>query len=158
MKIATIYSYGANEELIDEKHQRDYLENQIKDYNEMFGTNYSTESFNEYYVDVSKRSKNKQIDILLVVNMFLTGFDNPLLNTLYVDKNLKYHGLIQAFSRTNRIFDKNKSYGQIVTFQAPVSFKESVDNANGKMLPFELQKTYDDVRTTGGYTGRKDEA
>ena len=126
LKIATIYSYGANEELIDEKHQRDYLENQIKDYNEMFGTNYSTESFNEYYVDVSKRSKNKQIDILLVVNMFLTGFDNPLLNTLYVDKNLKYHGLIQAFSRTNRIYNDKKMQGNIVCFR---NLKKRTDEA-----------------------------
>lgn len=126
LKIATIYSYGANEELIDEKHQRDYLENQIKDYNEMFGTNYSTDSFNEYYVDISKRSKNKQIDILLVVNMFLTGFDNPLLNTLYVDKNLKYHGLIQAFSRTNRIYNDKKMQGNIVCFR---NLKKRTDEA-----------------------------
>ena len=126
LKIATIYSYGANEELIDEKHQRDYLENQIMDYNEMFGTNYSTDSFNEYYVDISKRSKNKQIDILLVVNMFLTGFDNPLLNTLYVDKNLKYHGLIQSFSRTNRIYNDKKMQGNIVCFR---NLKKQTDEA-----------------------------
>ena len=126
LKIATIYSYGANEDLIDEKHQRDYLESQIKDYNEMFGTNYSTDSFNEYYVDISKRSKNKQIDILLVVNMFLTGFDNPLLNTLYVDKNLKYHGLIQAFSRTNRIYNDKKMQGNIVCFR---NLKKRTDEA-----------------------------
>ena len=126
LKIATIYSYGANEELIDEKHQRDYLESQIKDYNDMFGTNYSTDSFNEYYVDISKRSKNKQIDILLVVNMFLTGFDNPLLNTLYVDKNLKYHGLIQAFSRTNRIYNDKKMQGNIVCFR---NLKKRTDEA-----------------------------
>lgn len=126
LKIATIYSYGANEELINEKHQRDLLENQIKNYNKMFGTNYSTDSFNEYYVDVSKRSKNKQIDILLVVNMFLTGFDNPLLNTLYVDKNLKYHGLIQAFSRTNRIYNDKKMQGNIVCFR---NLKKRTDEA-----------------------------
>ena len=126
LKIATIYSYGPNEELIEEKHQRDYLEAQIKDYNEIFGTNYSTDSFNEYYVDISKRSKNKQIDLLLVVNMFLTGFDNPLLNTLYVDKNLKYHGLIQAFSRTNRIYNDKKMQGNIVCFR---NLKKRTDEA-----------------------------
>ena len=126
LKIATIYSYGANEELIDNKHQRDYLEEQIKDYNKLFGTNYSTDTFNEYYVDVSKRSKNKQIDILLVVNMFLTGFDNPLLNTLYVDKNLKYHGLIQSFSRTNRIYNDKKMQGNIVCFR---NLKKQTDEA-----------------------------
>ena len=126
LKIATIYSYGANEELIEGEHQRDYLERQIKDYNEMFGTNFSTDSFDEYYVDISKRSKNKQIDILLVVNMFLTGFDNPLLNTLYVDKNLRYHGLIQAFSRTNRIYNDKKMQGNIVCFR---NLKKRTDEA-----------------------------
>ena len=92
----------------------------------MFGTNYSTDDFGSYYVDVSKRSKNKQIDILLVVNMFLTGFDNPLLNTLYVDKNLQYHGLIQAFSRTNRIDNVKKTQGNIVCFR---NLKKRVDEA-----------------------------
>ena len=126
LKIATIYSYGDNEDLIEGKHQRDLLEKQIKDYNELFGTNFSTDSFNEYYVDISKRSKNKQIDILLVVNMFLTGFDNPLLNTLYVDKNLKYHGLIQSFSRTNRIYNDKKMQGNIVCFR---NLKKQTDEA-----------------------------
>lgn len=92
---------------------RDFLEEAIRDYNLMFNTNYDTlgEKFQNYYKDVSKRMKEKQIDILIVVNMFLTGFDAKTLNTLWVDKNLKYHGLLQAFSRTNRIYDKVKSYG-----------------------------------------------
>ena len=85
-------------------HNRDWLESFISDYNGAYGTNYSTkDSFYEYYQDIGKRVKRKEIDILLVVNMFLTGFDSPLLNTIYVDKKLRYHGLIQAFSRTNRI-------------------------------------------------------
>ncbi|WP_296886990.1 type I restriction endonuclease subunit R [uncultured Methanobrevibacter sp.] len=146
LKIATIYSYGANEELINEKHQRDHLENQIKDYNKMFGTNFSTDTFNQYYVDVSKRSKNKQIDVLLVVNMFLTGFDNPLLNTLYVDKNLKYHGLIQAFSRTNRIYNDKKMQGNIVCFR---NLKKRTDEAvrlfsDKKATEFVIVRPYED--------------
>ena len=103
LNIAAIFSFDANEEIKGDEHSRDKLERYIYDYNEMFGTNYSTDTFNEYYVDVSRRSKDKQIDILLVVNMFLTGFDSKLLNTLYVDKNLQYHGLLQAYSRTNRV-------------------------------------------------------
>lgn len=126
LKIATIYSYGANEELVEGKHPRDYLEDHIKDYNEMFGTSFTTDTFNQYYVDISKRSKNNQIDILLVVNMFLTGFDNKLLNTLYVDKNLQYHGLIQAFSRTNRIYNEKKMHGNIVCFR---NLKKRTDDA-----------------------------
>ena len=127
LKIATIFTYEANPELDgDELHPRDKLEEHIKDYNEMFGTNYSTDTFNQYYVDVSKRSKNNQIDILLVVNMFLTGFDNKLLNTLYVDKNLQYHGLLQAFSRTNRIYNDKKMHGNIVCFR---NLKKRTDQA-----------------------------
>lgn len=127
LKIAAIYSYGDNVDLEEgNRHPRDNLESHIEDYNEMFGTNYSTDDFGSYYVDVSKRSKNKQIDILLVVNMFLTGFDNPLLNTLYVDKNLQYHGLIQAFSRTNRIDNVKKTQGNIVCFR---NLKKRVDEA-----------------------------
>lgn len=123
LKIATIFSYGANEEDKDadgnvddvdivvpageeNKHSREKLDDYIGDYNQMFETNYSTKDskvFYNYYKDIAKRVKRKEIDILLVVNMFLTGFDSKALNTLYVDKNLKYHGLIQAFSRTNRI-------------------------------------------------------
>src|SRR5690606_23161067 len=95
----------------------------------MYGTNYSTKNsqdFYNYYNDIAKRVKNKQVDILLVVNMFLTGFDSKPLNTLYVDKNLRYHGLIQAFSRTNRILDTVKSQGNIVCFR---NLKQATDDA-----------------------------
>lgn len=125
LKIATIYSYGPNEDYEGE-HPRDFMENHLKDYNKMFGTNYTTETPQEYYVDVSKRSKNKEIDILLVVNMFLTGFDNKYLNTLYVDKNLVYHGLIQAFSRTNRLLNEKKKQGNIISFR---NIKKHTDEA-----------------------------
>lgn len=126
LKIATIFSYGANEEDGGDEHSRDKLERYISDYNSMFGTNYSTDTFDEYYVDVAKRVKDKQIDILLVVNMFLTGFDSKYLNTLYVDKNLKYHGLVQAFSRTNRILNEKKKQGNIICFR---NLKDRVDEA-----------------------------
>lgn len=127
LKIATIFSYGANEDDDGgDEHSRDKLERYIGDYNSMFGTNYSTDTFDEYYVDVAKRVKDKQIDILLVVNMFLTGFDSKYLSTLYVDKNLKYHGLVQAFSRTNRILNEKKKQGNIVCFR---NLKERVDEA-----------------------------
>lgn len=117
LKIATIYSYDANEDIKDNEHSRDSLERYMADYNLMFGTNFTTDSFSQYYVDVSKRSKDKQIDILLVVNMFLTGFDSKYLNTLYVDKNLRYHGLLQAYSRTNRVLNEKKKHGNIVCFR-----------------------------------------
>lgn len=135
LKIATIFSYNANESdnslLADDnesqlslgelsKHSRDRLETYIDDYNKLFGTNYTTkdsQSFYNYYRDIGRRVENREIDILLVVNMFLTGFDAPKLNTLYVDKNLRYHGLIQAYSRTNRILDEVKSQGNIVVFR-----------------------------------------
>lgn len=137
LRIATIYSYGANEAELDEgasgildeensedtsaldQSSRDFLEDAIKDYNEMFHTNYSTDSdkFQNYYKDVSLRMKNKELDLLIVVNMFLTGFDATTLNTLWVDKNLKMHGLIQAFSRTNRILNSIKTFGNIVCFR-----------------------------------------
>lgn len=130
LKIAIIYSYGINGEdgVIDENSEsteslsvddRTFLENAIKDYNEMFGTSYDTssEKFQNYYKDVSLRMKNREIDILIVVNMFLTGFDAKTLNTLWVDKSLKWHGLIQAFSRTNRILNSVKTYGNIVSFR-----------------------------------------
>jgi type I restriction enzyme R subunit len=126
LKIATIFSYDDNEEIQGDKHSRDKLDEYIKDYNELFGTNYSTDTFDQYYVDVAKRSKDKQIDILLVVNMFLTGFDNKFLNTLYVDKNLKYHTLVQAFSRTNRILNEKKKQGNIVCFR---NLKKFTDKA-----------------------------
>jgi type I restriction enzyme R subunit len=111
------------------QHSRDYLEEFIGYYNKQFSTNYTTkdsQSFYNYYNDVAKRVKQKQIDILLVVNMFLTGFDSKSLNTLYVDKNLKYHGLIQAYSRTNRILNELKSQGNIVCFR---NLKEATDEA-----------------------------
>lgn len=151
LRLATIFSYQANEEdkdaigsnLIEEEilmaaepqeeyatqHTRDHLENFIGHYNKQFNTNYTTkdsQSFYNYYNDVAKRVKHKQVDLLLVVNMFLTGFDSKTLNTLYVDKNLKHHGLIQAFSRTNRILNELKSQGNIVCFR---NLKEATDEA-----------------------------
>lgn len=133
LRIATIFSYAANEEetdgILDEENSedtsaldqssRDFLESAIRDYNEMFHTSYDTSSdkFQNYYKDVSLRMKNKELDLLIVVNMFLTGFDATTLNTLWVDKNLKMHGLIQAFSRTNRILNSIKNFGNIVCFR-----------------------------------------
>lgn len=134
LKIATIYSYGANDPdlemdgMDDENSEntdgldvssRDFLEGAIRDYNATFGTNYDTsaERFQNYYKDVSLRMKNREIDLLIVVNMFLTGFDATTLNTLWIDKNLRMHGLIQAYSRTNRILNSIKTYGNIVTFR-----------------------------------------
>ena len=116
LKVATIFTYGVNDDFEDGEHPRVKLEEYMSDYNKMFGTDFSTDNFGAYYVDVSKKSKEKKIDILLVVDMFLTGFDNKYLNTLYVDKNLQYHGLLQAFSRTNRILNDKKSRGNIVCF------------------------------------------
>ena len=133
LKIATIYSYGQNEDdpdgFIDDEDgdntdgldltSREFLEGAIKDYNEMFSTAYDTSSdkFSNYYKDLSLRMKNREIDLLIVVNMFLTGFDATTLNTLWVDKNLKQHGLIQSFSRTNRILNSVKTFGNIVCFR-----------------------------------------
>ena len=133
LKVAVIYSYGANEEktdgILDEENpedtsaldqsSRDFLDATIRDYNGMFHTNYSTDGdkFQNYYKDVSLRMKNKELDLLIVVNMFLTGFDATTLNTLWVDKNLKMHGLIQAYSRTNRILNSIKVFGNIVCFR-----------------------------------------
>ena len=133
IKIATIFSFAANEGevdgMLDEENSdstadldassRDFLEGAIREYNEYFGTNYDTSSqkFPNYYKDVSLRMKNKDIDLLIVVNMFLTGFDATTLNTLWVDKNLKMHGLIQAYSRTNRILNSIKTFGNIVCFR-----------------------------------------
>ncbi|MDO7253366.1 type I restriction endonuclease subunit R [Helicobacter cappadocius] len=133
LKIATIYSYGVNEdesdEFIEDENSedtsqlsasgREFLEVAIKDYNLMFKTNWDTspEKFQNYYKDISWRMKNREIDLLIVCNMFLTGFDATTLNTLWVDKNLKYHGLLQAFSRTNRILNSIKTYGNIVCFR-----------------------------------------
>ena len=132
LKIATIYSFGVNDEdadgMVDENSEdtsgldvssRDFLEGAIKDYNAMFGTSYDTSSdkFQNYYKDVSQRVKDREIDILIVVNMFLTGFDATTLNTLWVDKNLRLHGLLQAYSRTNRILNSVKVFGNIVCFR-----------------------------------------
>lgn len=133
LKIATIYSYGQNEDdpdgFIDDEESdntdgldltsREFLETAIRDYNEMFNTAYDTSSdkFPNYYKDLSLRMKNREVDLLIVVNMFLTGFDATTLNTLWVDKNLKQHGLIQSFSRTNRILNSVKTFGNIVCFR-----------------------------------------
>ena len=142
LKIAVIYSYAPNEEddigILGEENSedtstldqtaRDFLDLAIDDYNKMFHTNYDTsgEKFQNYYKDVSLRMKNKELDLLIVVNMFLTGFDATTLNTLWVDKNLKFHGLIQAFSRTNRILNSIKTFGNIVCFR---NLQKRVDNA-----------------------------
>lgn len=180
LKIATIFSYGANDEMIeseyDEKdfsevaedrpeynafHKRDKLEEYIADYNTLFNSNYTTKdsnSFYNYYKDIAKRVRNKDIDLLVVVNMFLTGFDSKPLNTLFVDKNLKHHGLIQAYSRTNRIYGEKKSQGNIVVFR---NLKKATDDAialfsnkDAKeiiiMQPYEkyvkdINKAYDDL-------------
>ena len=133
LKIATIFSFAANEEqaavgeIVDENFEvtamessaKEFLTMAINDYNAMFKTNYGVDSkgFQNYYRNLSDRVKNQEVDLLIVVGMFLTGFDAPTLNTLFVDKNLRYHGLIQAFSRTNRIYDATKSFGNIVTFR-----------------------------------------
>ncbi len=126
LKIATIFTFKANEDLSESEHSQDLLDRYMQDYNEMFSTNFTTDDFKQYHADVSKRMKNREIDLLLVVDMFLTGFDSKYLNTLYVDKNLQYHGLLQAFSRTNRIFNKRKSQGNIVCF---TNLKDNVDEA-----------------------------
>ena len=133
LKIATIFSFAANEEqdaigdITDESFEveamnstaKEFLKSAIGDYNNYFATNYGVDgkSFQNYYRDLAKRVKNKEVDLLIVVGMFLTGFDAPTLNTLFVDKNLRYHGLIQAYSRTNRIYNSTKSFGNIVTFR-----------------------------------------
>ncbi|MFV0148944.1 type I restriction endonuclease subunit R [Empedobacter falsenii] len=160
LKIATIFSFAANEEqsaigeIIDESFEpsalnstaKEFLTKAINDYNNMFKTSYGVESdeFQNYYRDLSERVKNKEIDLLIVVGMFLTGFDAPKLNTLFVDKNLRYHGLIQAFSRTNRILDATKSFGNIVTFrdleQATIDAITLFGNKNTKNVV--LEKSY----------------
>ena len=137
LKVGIIYSFAANEDdalsevtglLEDEKFDEadfskldqssaDFLQNAISDYNQMFGTSFSLTRFQDYYKDISERTKKNQLDIVIVVGMLLTGFDAPMLNTLWVDKNLKYHGLLQAFSRTNRILNSIKTYGNIVCFR-----------------------------------------
>ncbi|MCF1715398.1 type I restriction endonuclease subunit R [Flavihumibacter sp. RY-1] len=170
LKIATIFSYAANEadadangflpeelSVVDEpkalyglaKHSREKLDEYIIHYNKMFETKFSTkdsESFYNYYNDISKKVKERKIDLLLVVNMFLTGFDSPTLNTLYVDKNLKFHGLIQAYSRTNRILNEQKSQGNIVVFR---NLKNATDQAitlfsNKEAIEVILMKPFED--------------
>jgi type I restriction enzyme, R subunit len=170
LKIATIFSYVANEDDADangfipeelsvveepralygmHQHSREKLDEFIEDYNKMFGSNFSTkdsQSFYNYYNDISKKVKERKIDILLVVNMFLTGFDSPPLNTLYVDKNLKYHGLIQAYSRTNRILNEQKSQGNIVVFR---NLKKATDDAitlfsNKEAIEVIIMKPYEE--------------
>ena len=133
LKIATIFSFAANEEqqavgeIVDESFElsamdssaKEFLSAAINDYNALFKTNYGVDSksFQNYYRDLAQRVKSGEVDLLIVVGMFLTGFDAPTLNTLFVDKNLRYHGLMQAFSRTNRIYDATKTFGNIVTFR-----------------------------------------
>ena len=171
LKVATIFSYGANDELsdidglIDENSEntdnlsvshRDFLEIAIRDYNTIFKTNYDTSSdkFQNYYKDISQRVKNREIDLLIVVNMFLTGFDATTLNTLWVDKNLRLHGLLQAYSRTNRILNSIKTFGNIVCFRnLEKATNESIalfgDKEAGGIV---LLKSYSDY-----YYGYKDE-
>lgn len=156
LRIATIFSFSPNEEEPDEdfdnskldKPSRDFLDSAIADYNAMFSVNYDTSSdkFQNYYKDLSLRVKNREVDLLIVVNMFLTGFDATTLNTLWVDKNLKMHGLLQAFSRTNRILNSVKTFGNIVCFR---DLKEATDEAIALFGDKEaggmvLLKTYDD--------------
>ena len=169
LKIATIFSYAANEDDKDangflpddltaednktageiNKHSREKLDEFISHYNQMFETKFSTkdsELFYNYYKDVSSKVKERKIDILLVVNMFLTGFDSPALNTMYIDKNLKYHGLIQAYSRTNRILNEQKSQGNIVVFR---NLKKATDDAitlfsNKEAIDVIIIKPYED--------------
>jgi type I restriction enzyme R subunit len=133
LKVAGIFSYAANEdnqEGNDDKHSREQLEEAMQDYNANFGTNFTTDTFQEYFNHVSKNVKkgvkDNKIDVLIVVNMFLTGFDSKVLNTLYVDKNLKYHDLIQAYSRTNRVEKETKPFGKIVNYR---DLKQATDNA-----------------------------
>lgn len=161
LKIALIYSFGVNDAIDDglfdensestenlSKSDRDFLDSAIEDYNKMFGTSYDTsaEKFQNYYKDVSLRMKNREIDMLIVANMFLTGFDAKTLNTLWVDKNLKYHGLIQSFSRTNRILNSIKIVGNIVSFR---NLEEKLNDALGLFgdkdaCGIVLLKSYDD--------------
>ena len=166
LKIATIFSYAANEAVSDGSgligeestdlpaqinvSSRDHLDNYIEKYNRTFNTNFNSgERFYDYYRDIGQRVKNKEIDLLLVVNMFLTGFDAPTLNTLFVDKNLKYHGLIQAFSRTNRLYNDKKPFGNIVCFR---NLKQATDDAlslfsNKDAKSIVLVPEFDEIKT-----------
>ena len=131
LKIAAVFTFQDNEDLSGkDEHSRESLERIIEDYNKMFpskdNTKFSTDTFQAYFKDLSRKIKNAEVDIVLVVNMFLTGFDSKPLNTLYVDRNLNYHGLVQAFSRTNRILDDTKPYGNIVCYR---NLKKNTDEA-----------------------------
>lgn len=138
--ISAVFSYGANEDAEGkDEHSRDALERIIGDYNKTYGTNYNTNTFDSYNRDVSKKLKSGQIDILIVVNMYLTGFDSKPLNTLYVDKNLEYHGLLQAYSRTNRVEKTTKPFGNIVCYR---NLKNRTDEA---IRLFSQTDTVDDV-------------
>ena len=154
LKVAIIFSQSINDEENPEdpsgleQDERNFLESAIQDYNETFNTNFSASSdkFQNYYRDISNRTKNKEIDILIVVNMFLTGFDATRLNTLWVDKNLRMHGLIQAFSRTNRIYNSVKPFGNIVCFR---NLHDRINEAiihfgNPEAVEFSLIKKFDD--------------
>lgn len=181
LKVATIFSFAANEEqnaigeIIDEtfdpsamnQSAKEFLAVAIKDYNNMFKTNYGVESkeFQNYYRDLAKKVQNKEIDLLIVVGMFLTGFDAPTLNTLFVDKNLRYHGLIQAFSRTNRIYDSTKTFGNIVTFrdleQSTIDAITLFGNKNTKNVVLEksykeYMEGFTDMTTGEAYRGYVD--
>ncbi|MDJ1154876.1 type I restriction endonuclease subunit R [Macrococcus caseolyticus] len=152
LKVATISTYQTNEDMRDgevTEHSKDLIANAIEDYNQLFNTNFNLETFDNYFKDVSNRVKkgikNEKIDILIVVNMFLTGFDSKVLNTLYVDKNLQYHGLIQAYSRTNRVEKITKPYGNIVCYR---DLKKATDDAitlfsQTNDTDTVLNKTYD---------------
>ena len=169
LKIATIFSYAANEsqvaigEIDDESFSpadladissKEFLSSCIADYNQLFGTNFTINGndFQNYYRDLAKRVKNRDVDLLIVVGMFLTGFDAPTLNTLFVDKNLRYHGLIQAFSRTNRIYDATKSFGNIVTFRDLEKATTDAIKLFGKTETAEvlLERSYQEYMT--GFT------
>jgi type I restriction enzyme R subunit len=169
LKIATIFSFSPNEEDIEgflpdedfnttalDQSSRDFLEGAIADYNSYFGTAFDTSSdrFENYYKDISQRMKNREIDILVVVNMFLTGFDATTLNTLWVDKNLRQHGLLQAFSRTNRILNSIKTFGNIICFR---NLKRATDDSialfgDKDASGIVLIKTYEEY-----YNGYEDE-
>lgn len=162
LKIATIFSFAANEEqdavgdILDESFEvsamsssaKEFLEAAIKNYNDMFKTNFSVEgkAFQNYYRDLSNRVKRQEVDLIIVVGMFLTGFDAPTLNTLFVDKNLRYHGLIQAYSRTNRIYDATKTFGNIITFrdleQPTIDAIKTFGDKNENLRNVVLEKSY----------------
>lgn len=183
LKVATIFSYNANEEEIDgaiddenlentdglDTSSRDFLESAIRDYNQMFGTSFDSlsDKFQNYYKDLSNRVKNREVDILLVVNMFLTGFDATTLNTLWVDKNLRLHGLLQAYSRTNRILNSVKTFGNIACFRnLEEATNESIalfgnKEANGIVLLKSYDEYYNGYQNEGkevrGYKSLIDE-